>query len=822
MNDKHKELVGKITKVRYHKASGSNSTPFLIAEIIDGNGKKFVVKGNMADYIYNAEYKFCGDFVIDKFGESFAFFLHEPAIEAGVNGAIQFLSRFIPSIGKGRAKLIAEHFGDETLSILRSNPQSVEQVPGVTQLVTNALVEYFENHPYLDPVAYGRLVDLFSAHKVSRRIIDALLRDHGSSAPDFVEKYPYRLIGYRGIGFPTVDNIAINKCGYDPNGIDRHVEAIVEALTIISNNGHTYALRIDAEIKVHQLIGTPPLQPAIEYAIDTDRISSWVDESGNENWSYKNLENYERRIATEIRRLVSNSTNMTIDLSDESFNEGQLEAARLIAKNPIFILTGSAGTGKTYLTTKIIKKYVDSGLGSIAFAAPTGKAAKRGQELFSQLIPDSPIVFSTIHQLLGPVPFTDGMGASPEEAKINRENLSFRFEYTKENPLPLDFVILDEFSMCDIEIASQLFEAIPSSCQVLIIGDPHQLPSVGPGSVLRDLIAAGVPSIELTEVRRASGEIVAACHAIKDGANPTPCEALDLAGGKNWIHIEEDDPNEILAQIGELVRNSTRFDKIWGIQVVSAQKGKLPFGCDSVNALLSRILNPKEADDPESVRRGFSKNDKVVRTKNELVQMFTPVPKDNEKVVGFIEYNDVSKSLTENIPLTRQMIVNGDMGIVKDFITYKKKEYVVVDFTLPDRRVLLPMDEHHLIRAYALTVHKSQGSGFPCVICPVHHSFYWDNRQQVGLLNRELIYTAVSRAAMVLITVGQIDALYTAIGRKTIHARKTRLKSFVTEKSDSGANLRKKARRPVAGGDSVRDNSGFAGAAALPICDVEI
>lgn len=779
-------ISGRIHRIRYHKTSEYSKAgeKFLIAELsVDGN--IHIVKGNMLECVYGADYKFYGDWAEEARGPCFKFFAFEPVVEPGLAGQVAFLNRFISGIGKARAKLVAEHFGDDCLSTLRADPSRINEVD-IPESVKNSFIEYFENNKLIDPIAYSRLVDLFSGHKIERRLIDSLLRDHGSSAPDFVLTYPYRLLSYRRIGFKTVDQIAIEKCKYDPKGIDRHIEGIREALTQISDRGHTYALRVDVEIEFHRLVGCSPTQAAIDYAVESREIYSFKDESGRyECWALNEHYEYERQIAEDVLRL-SGRDPLPFDLGDETFNTNQICAAELIRDNRLFILTGSAGTGKTYVTTNILKKCMENGLSAMAFVAPTGKAAKRGHELASRVMDCTGIPFSTIHQILEPIPTSDAPGASEEEARVNRGALMFRFGCNRENPILYQLLVIDEGSMCDIEIFAKLLAAVPDDCRVLIVGDPHQLPSVGPGAVLRNLIEAGIPSIELTEVRRNSGAIVYACHSIKDGITPEPCEELDLAEGKNWAHIECDDPEDILDQICHIVNTSTKFDKIWGMQVISAQKMRLKFGCEEINKRLSVLLNPSSAQDPQSESRGFAINDKVIRTKNGFVECINPLLSPDSHIVGYFH----DEKLNARIPLEKKMIVNGDMGIVRELVKNKGKMYYLVDFVLPDRACLVPAGEPHLIRAYAITVHKSQGSGFPCVVCPIHKSFYWDSKTNTGLFNRELAYTMLSRAELCLVTVGQQSAISLAIDRKTVNARKTRLTRLLTD----GKNLREKTR----------------------------
>jgi exodeoxyribonuclease V alpha subunit len=355
--------------------------------------------------------------------------------------------------------------------------------------------------------------------------------------------------------------------------------------------------------------------------------------------------------------------------------------------------------------------------------------------------------------------------------------------------------------MVDVSLGASLLRAVAPGTRVVFVGDPNQLPSVGPGSVLRDMIAAGVPTAMLTQIQRSAGRIVRACHAIKDGVEPRPSGEADIEGGENWIHLESDEPKEIVETIVNLHATVKTMDPLWDMQVVTPQKTRLPFACDNLNRRLSALLNhlaaqedaangkagevsgevPRDvqAEGEEGYGPPFRVGDKVVRTKNGIAdELMVPGPTN-----GFItdeedfrvDWNWDGKPWR----LTETDVVNGDMGTVLDIVPGDKDAFVVVKFRLPDRLCRLPYGDCHLIPAYAMTAHKCQGSGFPYVIVPVHHSFYWDQKTQTGLFNRELLYTAISRSEKLLVTVGQASAIRAAIGRKTLHQRNTRLRELL-------------------------------------------
>jgi exodeoxyribonuclease V alpha subunit len=379
---------------------------------------------------------------------------------------------------------------------------------------------------------------------------------------------------------------------------------------------------------------------------------------------------------------------------------------------------------------------------------------------------------TTIHKALSPTPNTGAEGVPAKEAKFRRGREEFGFGRNESTPLEDQIIVIDECSMVDVKLMASFLRAVKPGTRLIIVGDPNQLPSVGAGSVLRDLLAAGVPHVELTQIRRSDGggRVVRACHAIKDGRVPEPADEISLPT-ENWIHIELSDPNEIAAKITDIHRELKALgaDPMWDVQAISAQRGKLAFGCDALNGRLSSYLNcpsPIRTDrDDDYERIGFRPGDKIVRTANGVADELRE--SDGFEAAEFYWRGEEWKA-------SPCPVVNGDMGEVLDIVT-EPKPGIVVRFRDPERLCRLPLGEHNLVQAYAMTVHKCQGSGFPFVVVPVHQAFYWDAKRGTGLFSRELLYTAISRAERLLVTVGQWSAVVAAVGRKTVHQRQTTL-----------------------------------------------
>ena len=384
----------------------------------------------------------------------------------------------------------------------------------------------------------------------------------------------------------------------------------------------------------------------------------------------------------------------------------QQAAVEMPKTNPISILTGKPGTGKTTTVKAIIDWFEDNGF-SILQCAPTGKAAKR-------MIESTGRPASTIHSALG---------ATVEYGE-------FVFSVNEDNPWYVDLVIIDEASMITTDLFCHVLRGIdPEKTKLLLVGDTGQLPSVGAGAVLRDLIESGViPHVELDVIHRNSGKIVEACAAIHGGKSFSKASKIDLEAENkvNLIHIDCQEPEMIRGVITTIVteRMPLRgYDSTWDVQVISPVNSKGELSCESLNkALRSRLNNAVQGVVEEKAALKFLPGDKVINTKNMKAM--------------------VSKKTTE------VMVVNGDIGEIL-MITDNK---LVVEFYDPERVVEIDRGKNHLLHAYCITCHRFQGSEAPVIVIPVHRSFSY-------FANRSWIYTAISRARDICITVGDFSAI---------------------------------------------------------------
>ena len=410
----------------------------------------------------------------------------------------------------------------------------------------------------------------------------------------------------------------------------------------------------------------------------------------------------------------------------------QSAAVQMIHDNPISILTGGPGTGKTTTMLQVLDELSAQGL-IIACAAPSGKAAKRMSEATGRIA-------TTIHKLLD----------------AHMENDRFVFERSSDMPLDADVVIIDEVSMISTDLFADLLQAIKETTKLVLIGDQDQLPSVGPGAVLRDLLASGkIPHINLTVIQRNSGEIVKVCHAIKAGKTFKSADVLDLDNGINYRHIECCSEKKIVKAITSIVTDAMPrrgYDPVWDVQVITPTNDKTSMSCQGLNKRLQQVLNPEEFIEGCDFKIG----DKVINIKNK-----------NSKFA--FEDESITALSTDYINVVAEtQLYNGDIGRIIGV----QDNNLICEFFDPSRTVLMPKKNNDLLMAYAITCHRFQGSEIPVCIIPVHRAFQF-------ICSRAWIYTAISRAKVICITVGEMGAIDKAVAKDLGAFRVTRLQEML-------------------------------------------
>lgn len=696
------------------------------------------VIGSLLDVNVGSVLLIYGNWKVDsRYGRQFAAESWEETLPATVFGIEKYLgSGLIKGVGPKYAKKIVAQFGIETLEVIETDISRLQEVDGIGKKRIKMIRDSWERQKEIKNVML-----FLQDHGVSTSFAAKIYRQYGNESLDKMKENPFQMADdIWGIGFKTADGIA-QKLGFAKEAYVRLRSGIMYTLSNLADEGHVFAYQEQLIAKAAELLEAEESSIVMtldQMIVDKDLICETVDYKTNQaemKAIYLPAFYYaEAGVAGKLKRLAqapatdrlwhalmdarqkTGNESLSIDVSKiqekvhMEYDEIQADAIRKAAVSKVMVLTGGPGTGKTTTTQGIIAAYRSFGL-KILLAAPTGRAAKRMTEATG-------LEAKTIHRLLE---------CKPPEG----------YQKNEDNPLDGDVLIIDECSMIDMILMNALLKAIPEGMRLILVGDIDQLPSVGAGNVLRDIIDSGVfPVVRLTRIFRQaqSSRIIMNAHAINEGKFP------DISNGKNtdFFYIEKEDPEEAVQEIVRLVKNNLpRYYKTpWNhIQVLTPmQKGIV--GAANLNLALQEALNPQG----DGLRRGgylFRAGDKVMQIRNNY---------EKEIFNGDI-------GTVESVDLQERMLkVNFDQHIIE----YEASE----------------LDE--LVHAYATTIHKAQGSEYPIVVMPVLMNHY-------VMLQRNLIYTGITRAKKVLVIVGTRKALSYAVRNVTVTKRNTFLKERLCE-----------------------------------------
>lgn len=665
--------------------------------------------GNLLDVPVGSVLLCDGDWKVDKrYGNQFVCETWEEVMPATIYGIEKYLgSGLVKGIGPKFAHLIVSKFGTDTIEVIEDDIERLYEVPGIGKKRVEKIRDSWEKQKDIKNVML-----FLQQYGVSTAYAAKIYRQYGKESIDNVKENPYRLADdIWGIGFKTADGIAA-KMGYEKNDIRRCKSGLQYTLNELSNEGHVYAVEeqlIESAIKLLEA-DREPIEAALTEMIETEALVK-EDEAIYLPPFFYSEAGTARKMLNLLRVTQESLFGNTIDIeaiqktSGIVYDDVQVDAIKTAVASKVMVLTGGPGTGKTTTTQGIIAAFKTAGL-SILLAAPTGRAAKRMSEATG-------MEAKTIHRLLEYNP-ADG------------------YKRNDENPLEGDALIVDECSMIDIMLMYNLMKAIPETMRLVLVGDIDQLPSVGAGNVLRDVIDSEViPVVRLTRIFRQaqSSRIVMSAHAINQGRYP------DTSNGRNtdFFFIKNEDPEQVAQDIVKLVQQ--RLPKAYNqpisaIQVLTPmQRGVV--GAANLNMVLQQALNKST----ESLSRSgytFKKGDRVMQIRNNY-------DKD---------------------------VFNGDIGFV-DSINSEDRT-LTVDFD--GQKVEYEVSElDELTLAYATTIHKAQGSEYPIMVMPVLMSHYI-------MLQRNLIYTGITRAKKICVLIGQPKALSYSIRNLTVTDRNTRLK----------------------------------------------
>lgn len=660
-----------------------------------------------------------------KFGQQFKAMTYKTVAPTEISGIEKFLaSGAINGIGPAMAKKIVAEFGEKTLEIIAKSPNELLKVPGIGKKTAEKI-----STSYLEQSELTEIMVWLENHGISNTYAGKIFAKYGSFAIDIMEKDIYRLFqDIEGIGFLTADKLAFNL-GIQREDKRRIISGIDYALMQLCNNGHCcipeMAL-VDKTAKILQ-VNNQIIFTILKERIDNGSLNTEI--VGGETLIYPPYLYYaEKKVATRLLQLQQATEPLSEDNLSlfikvwEKDNQIQLaqkqkEAIKACLHHGVLVLTGGPGTGKTTVIKGILSILKAQGL-KIRLAAPTGRAVKRLSETTGQKA-------LTIHRLL--------------EANnlAQDDNLQLGFSKDIDDQLDADVIILDEVSMVDIVLMHHFLNAVPDGCRIILVGDTDQLPAVGPGSVLKDIIRSQkVPAIRLDEIFRQAqtSMIIQNAHIINAGRLPDLRKQYS-----DFVFYELNDDTSITQKILDLCTKDLPhegFDVLKDVQILSPMHRFL-CGVENLNLMLQEQLNPKKnQDELKYSSQTFRVGDKVMHIRNNY----------------------------------QKNVFNGDIGFIQDV----NNEKLTVDYF--DHIVTYEKNElNELTLAYASSVHKSQGSEYKVVIIPLSTSHYI-------MLQRNLLYTAITRAKQKVIIIGSKKALMTAIQSNRTQKRYTLLAERLAHK----------------------------------------
>lgn len=723
----NKEIIieGKVKNVRFHNPqNGYTVIDFATNEL---KSKRLAVVANMATPPHNMQLRITGQHTISpKYGPQFNARICEEIMPDDLHGIEKYLGGgLFKGIGPATAKKIVEHFGKDTIAILDNEPEKLYEVKKIKKKVIGGFIEQWIKNKELKEVMI-----FLKKYDISTNMAIKIYQFYGTDTIDIISTNPYRMTNdIEGIGFLSCDKIALSM-GYAYDSPERICATITYNMENLAQEGNTYSIRsiiIDttleylnnSNVSKDNHVSNTLVDSCIDIMIA--KMELFVIESENEEENKLFIPKYywaEKNIADKLVMLSKAKPRSNIkrkikideieEMFNISYNDQQRDAIKTALKNNVMVLTGGPGTGKTTVTKGIIKALQMMEL-DITCAAPTGKAADKMSEVTG-------LQASTIHRLIGCKGSDDERsdGSLVANKRINT-----------------DVLIVDESSMINTVLMNTLLNMVSSTVKLILIGDIDQLPCIGPGNILSDIIKSEeIPVVRLTEIYRQAkdSKIITTAHGINNDIK------ISLSNNKNddLFFMRSEDDYEVINTIIDLMKN--RLPKKYklnptDIQVLTPMRVG-PLGTININKILQEALNPSRTIIIQGDNM-FKLNDKVMQIKNNY---------DKE-------------------------VFNGDTGTIIDIDVEEK----IITVKFKEKEVLyegFEMDE--LMLAYAITIHKSQGSEYPICIIPMRMAHY-------TMLKRNLIYTAITRCKNLCVLIGEERAFHIGVNTLDNKHRKTNL-----------------------------------------------
>lgn len=711
---------------------------YAVLRLASDNGAEVTATGTFPNIGLGEEVILTGFWVTHpSYGEQFSTEAFERRLPSSARGIAEYLgSGVIRGVGPRLAARIAERFGEDTFEVLAQEPERLTEIRGITEKKAREIGRQF-----IEQSEMRLLIDFLNEHGLPVSLTPLLYKRLHDSAIDALCENPYLLCDpYYDMDFKIADGLAM-ELGLSMLSDERADAGVLYTLTFNLDNGHTF---IPVEKLTHAVC---TLLSDEDVVFDENRALASIDRlaergrlvreyiAGRDAVYLRGMHDAETYLADMLGKMAERNYEYDFDVeellaalldsSEFAYSDKQKQAISCAARNGLVILTGGPGTGKTTTVRGILQVFEALGLNTL-LAAPTGRAAKRLSELTG-------MEAKTIHRLL-------------EAGFAVGGRIGFARNLT--NPLECDAVILDEVSMVDITLMQALIEALPHGARLVLVGDADQLPPVGPGNFLRDIIASHrVPTIGLTEIFRQAqqSDIVMNAHAVNAGQMPVPSRA-----DGDFFWLRRSDPTAVIETVTQLC--ATRLPNHYGfmpsqIQVLSPAK-RQGSGTIALNRRLQEALNPPSENKLEK-RFGdwvFREGDRVMQVRNNY-DIVWERREDDEQGMG---------------------VFNGDVGEILQI--FPQQECLVVRFD--DRIATYTYDMlNELELAYAVTVHKSQGSEFDAVVLALSDGL------PRRLLTRNILYTAITRAKQLLVIVGSGDAVAYMVGNNQKGRRYSALKA---------------------------------------------